>query len=223
MPKCPQCDIERKDLSTPCPICGAAAQQLAGTADATKPCPYCGETILTSAIKCKHCAEFLDGRGKQERTAEMSRQNDQQEVDIWKGNPSYLYFLGHFILAFVVIFIGIQITIAIKVPALLPLVFGLWVIINAILVCNTTQYSITNKRVMSKIGIISRQAHEIGTRDIRNINFKQGVFERLFDLGTLEIASAGTAGVEVQFKGIREPIIVRDLIRKEKDKASSSE
>lgn len=31
-----------------------------------KDCPYCGEQILMSAIKCKHCGEFLDGRPRQQ-------------------------------------------------------------------------------------------------------------------------------------------------------------
>ncbi len=31
-------------------------------ASAVKHCPYCGEVILRSAVKCKHCGEFLDGR-----------------------------------------------------------------------------------------------------------------------------------------------------------------
>ncbi len=28
----------------------------------TKPCPYCAEPIQPTAVKCKHCGEFLDGR-----------------------------------------------------------------------------------------------------------------------------------------------------------------
>lgn len=29
----------------------------------TKECPFCSEKVLADAKKCKHCGEFLDGRG----------------------------------------------------------------------------------------------------------------------------------------------------------------
>ena len=80
-------------------------------------------------------------------------------------------------------------------------------------------FTLTNKRVICKSGFLSQQIHEVGTKDIRNINVKQGILGRLFGFGTVEIASAGTAGVEVSFEGIADPIRVRDLIRKEKENA----
>lgn len=34
----------------------------------TKECPYCGETIQASAIKCRYCQSWLDGRDEESRT-----------------------------------------------------------------------------------------------------------------------------------------------------------
>lgn len=34
---------------------------------ATRLCPFCGESIAPTAIKCKHCSEFLDGRPKEQQ------------------------------------------------------------------------------------------------------------------------------------------------------------
>lgn len=42
-----------------CPYCGRNTIRGVQT---TRECPFCGEDIKASAIKCKHCGEFLDGR-----------------------------------------------------------------------------------------------------------------------------------------------------------------
>ena len=43
-----------------------------------------------------------------------------------------------------------------------------------------------------------RAVHEVSITEIRNLNLKQGIIERLFGLGSVEIASAGTAGIGSQ-------------------------
>ena len=73
---------------------------------------------------------------------------------------------------------------------------------------------------MSQAGIISRSTREVTLTDIRSINMQQSFTERLFGLGTVQIGSAGTAGIEVEFSGVSNPAIVRDQIRQSKDQVS---
>jgi uncharacterized membrane protein YdbT with pleckstrin-like domain len=128
----------------------------------------------------------------------------QPEKDVWKGNPSYLAYIPVFIIGAIFLACGI----------------GLVVIIFAILDRNNKVYTLTNKRAVAKAGIISRQVHEVGSMDIRNINVRQGIIERMFGVGTVEIESAAAAGHgHVRFAGIKDPFAIRDLVRRVKDEA----
>lgn len=167
----------------------------------TRDCPYCGEEVLAKAKKCKHCGEFFDGSSRPAPSAPQKK-SMESEKKIWEGHPSGLYYLGNWIggILFLPLF-GI----------------GLIFIIYAILDQRTRVFTHTTRKVMAKVGIISRKTHEVAIRDIRSINMNQSILERLFGLGTVQIGSAGTGGVEVEFKGIKNPAKVRDQIRKTKD------
>jgi uncharacterized membrane protein YdbT with pleckstrin-like domain len=171
-------------------------------------CSECGNQVSTTAPACPKCGAPIVSQGIGIPLATIQQTSNQLKVenDVWKGNPSYLYYFGHFLAG--VLF--------------LPLFgFGLLFILYALLDRNTKVYTLTNKRVISKAGIISRQINEVGTKDIRNINVKQGILGRMFSIGAVEIASAGTAGIEISFVGIKDPMRARDLIRREKDAADS--
>ncbi len=169
--------------------------------DETKRCPYCGEEILTIAKKCKHCGEFLD-------TSSLSSQHpapqeNQPEKTIWEGNPSHYYYLGAYIIG-----------------GLLVLAYGLGLIIIfwALLDKKSKVFTITNKRVKSKKGILACTTREVAFKDIRVINLKQSIIERFCDLGTIEVGSAGTAGIEVFFNGIVQAPKIKNMITELKDR-----
>ena len=55
---------DRAVINTPPPAQPVSIPQPAAVAQ-IKPCMFCGENIALSAIKCKHCNEFLDGRPRE--------------------------------------------------------------------------------------------------------------------------------------------------------------
>lgn len=238
---CPHCNqslkVPEEMLGQPinCPSCNGAIalpdpepkQTLASSPQPkpTRACPFCGEEILLSAVKCKHCSEFLDGRHRQVAATpapEPKRSKPQVENDVWTDNPSYLHYLGHFIFFGILLPLGIMGALFIHAVFSFLGLLGTIGILCALLDRNTKVYTLTNKRAMCKTGIVSRQIHEVGTKDIRNINIQQGIFARLFGLGTVEIESAAAAGQgHVRFVGVKDPLSIRDLIRREKDEADS--
>lgn len=56
---------------------------------------------------------------------------------------------------------------------------------------NTTELAITNKRVIAKFGLISRQTIEISISKVESIQVHQSILGRILNFGSLVIAGAG--------------------------------
>ncbi|MEM9465040.1 MAG: PH domain-containing protein [Actinomycetota bacterium] len=76
---------------------------------------------------------------------------------------------------------------------------------------NTTNFVVTNERVVSRTGVISKAGIEIPLDRINTVFFNQSIFERLIGAGDLGIESAGEGGRQ-QFADIRRPNIVQNEI-----------
>jgi uncharacterized membrane protein YdbT with pleckstrin-like domain len=69
------------------------------------------------------------------------------------------------------------------------------------------EYGVTNKRIIKKVGIISRNTDEIKNEAVETINIKQGVMARIFGMGDVVITGRGIS--DIIFKGIDDPMKVK--------------
>ncbi|MGB0995972.1 MAG: PH domain-containing protein, partial [Acidimicrobiales bacterium] len=75
----------------------------------------------------------------------------------------------------------------------------------------TTNFVVTNERLVSRKGVISKEGIEIPLDRINTVFFNQSIFERIIGAGDLGIESAGEGGRQ-EFTDIRRPNLVQNEI-----------
>ena len=90
--------------------------------------------------------------------------------------------------------------------------FGLtWLIaIYEFLRLHSIEQGVTNKRVIQKTGIISRQTQEMKLSSIETVEINQGVLGRLFDFGSIKVTGRGIS--DVVFNWLDDPMAVKRQI-----------
>ncbi len=72
---------------------------------------------------------------------------------------------------------------------------------------NTSEFVITNMRVILKTGWISRKSFEMNLNKIETVNVEQSIWGRMFGFGTITIV--GTGGSREQAENILQPLEFR--------------
>ncbi|HKH84066.1 MAG TPA: PH domain-containing protein [Gemmatimonadales bacterium] len=75
----------------------------------------------------------------------------------------------------------------------------------------TSEFAVTDKRVLGKVGFIERESDETLLSKIEAIAVDQGIIGRMFGFGTLTIT--GTGGTQEVFSGIADPLEFRRQIQ----------
>ncbi|NEP76738.1 MAG: PH domain-containing protein [Okeania sp. SIO3C4] len=96
----------------------------------------------------------------------------------------------------------------------LILLFGIGLIFLLVwwIKSKNTTLIVTDKRTILQQGLLSRYTNEVMHAHIRNIQVQQSMMERLFNTGTIKIASAGTGDVEITVSGIPAPNRIKEVI-----------
>jgi len=82
------------------------------------------------------------------------------------------------------------------------------------------RYIIDERGVEAQIGLVALHLRQIRLKyeDIRGVETGQSIVERILNIGTVEVGSAMTDGVEIRMKGVANPRAIQILICNERDK-----
>jgi uncharacterized membrane protein YdbT with pleckstrin-like domain len=84
-----------------------------------------------------------------------------------------------------------------------------------------TTYTITNRRLHIKRGIVARRTQEARLERVQNVNTEQSVLERMLRVGTVDFDTAGTEDHDFQFEGVAAPLqVVEAVDRAQREQAS---
>lgn len=74
------------------------------------------------------------------------------------------------------------------------LVAALWLVAKPFVRWLTTTYTVTNRRLITRSGVLSRRGHDIPVPRINDVAYEHGIVDRLLGCGTLVISDASRRG-----------------------------
>jgi uncharacterized membrane protein YdbT with pleckstrin-like domain len=100
------------------------------------------------------------------------------------------------------------------------IIIGLLLGIGAAINYSTSEFGITNKRLLIKTGFIRRQSFEVLLPKVEGIQVSQGVLGRMFDFGTVVIR--GTGGSQAPFHHISAPLRFRNQAQEQIERSQGT-
>jgi uncharacterized membrane protein YdbT with pleckstrin-like domain len=98
------------------------------------------------------------------------------------------------------------------------LILASYLMIKAIVTISTSEFAVTNKRIMVKTGFLSRNTIEILLSKVESISVDQNVLGRMLNFGTIIIT--GTGGTSQRVRAIHEPVIIRKRLNQVLEKVN---
>ncbi len=101
----------------------------------------------------------------------------------------------------------------IALAGVITLIVGLYDFLHSVIRYKTSEFALTNKRVLVKIGFIRRQSVETFLQKVEGIQVDQSILGRLFNYGSIIIV--GTGGTRDQFSIIADPLQFRRQVQEQ--------
>jgi uncharacterized membrane protein YdbT with pleckstrin-like domain len=113
-----------------------------------------------------------------------------------------------------VILVGLGLLVAFRTVPLVGapiLLLGVLLLFAPLVAYWSTEFGVTNKRMIVKVGFIRRRTLELLLRQVEALSVDQSLSGRMLDYGTITLS--GTGGVREVFHRVREPLELRRRIQ----------
>jgi uncharacterized membrane protein YdbT with pleckstrin-like domain len=139
------------------------------------------------------------------------------EQVIFEGHPSWRAILGFYLkgvlVAVILGFVANLIWGGSTAFLVILTVLALTLLIGFVKRVATT-YTITNRRLNIKRGIVSREIQETRLERVQNVNYSQSVYQRLMQIGDVDFDTAATDDYNFVFYGVANPGEVVEAVDK---------
>lgn len=157
----------------------------------------------------------------------LSRMGDRNETILWSGSFSAKGLIHSWLLALLLtvvmpiggLAVGASPTEWTVIVGILVIV---WIGLALILFIQklNVHYELTDQRLIHRTGILLRRTNRIELIDIDDISHEQGLIERMFDVGTIEITSSDRSHPSIHLPGINHvddvAMLIDDARRRER-------
>lgn len=186
-------------------------------------CPTCSTDVPAESVYCPKCGERLDGapvmpaaavpskadQVKTATTASRAAAANDTEVPLWKGAFSWKAMIGYWMLTLLVTIGAIVLAVVFAAVPMVGIAAGvivlvLWVVMVGYLLYQrlSLEYELTNQRLITRKGILTRVTNRVEVIDIDDVQFKQNIIERMLNVGSIYILSSDVSDPKMTIAGI---------------------
>jgi uncharacterized membrane protein YdbT with pleckstrin-like domain len=87
---------------------------------------------------------------------------------------------------------------------------GVFIFLRAVVIMNTTDFAVTNRRVILKRGWLNRRTQELAVESVEGVSLDQTIMQRLFGYGRVVVT--GTGDAVIVFPPMADPVAFRRAI-----------
>ena len=224
-------------------ICFCPGNYMQLTTSHTKQCPFCAETILSAAIKCRHCGEFLNTDRARGLLGINSRPDaDNQDAtgdlqlgeELYSGGPSLWLMTNAFVggvvmlaIAGFLVFWHIEQIPALRISAEnAPVVakyrvlagIGLAIVVVLVLAFKAlnikmTNYEVSTERIEFSEGIFDRRVDNLDMFRVVDMKLRRSLLDCIVGTGSVMLTTTDKSHPKFVFEKIRDSRELYDAIK----------